>query len=284
MEIFKRNDARKNLSNHLTYYIMNDKIVNIKVTSDNKIYRGSAGNLTLDTNDKVVFEVDQFQDIGVVVDCVNPNDDESKSEDEVTIIRKLTEKDNQRLLKLKEEATATLEKCREKIKKHNLEMDLLDADISYDGKKLTFYFCASGRVDFRSLVPDLASTFKKLIRLQQVGMRDKVKCMDSVGRCGRGTCCRKFLKGDLENISAEMAQIQNLGQMGSSRVTGVCGKLMCCLRYELEEYRTAQKKMPALGSTISTKEGEGLVISVNVIKNRLRVELNKDKRVVEVDC
>ena len=260
-----------------------EKKVNIKVKTDGKVYRVKAGNLPLSHGDEVIFELDQFQDIGVVVECCLSKEG-AVSEDEVIVIRKLTDKDKERLALLKEEANATLVKCREKIAKHNLEMDLLNADISYDGKKLTFYFSASGRVDFRSLVPDLASTFKKLIRLQQVGVRDRAKCMDSVGRCGRETCCRKFLKGDLENVSVDMAYDQNLGQMGSNRVTGVCGKLMCCLKFELDEYKKVKKKMPATGSKIKTPEGEGIVLSTSVIKNKIRVELLKDKRVVEADC
>jgi len=260
-----------------------EKIVSIKVKSDGRIYNAKTGNLPLSDGDEVIFEMDQFQDVGAVVECCQAKENIS-SEDEVMVIRKLTEKDRERLIELKAEANAMLPRCREKIVKHVLEMDLLDADISYDGKKLTFYFSASGRIDFRSLVPDLASTFKKLIRLQQVGMRNKAKCMASVGRCGRETCCRKFLKGDLENVSVEMAYDQNLGQMGSNRVTGVCGKLMCCLKFEHDEYKKAKKKMPAPGSKIKTHEGEGIVISANVIKNKIRVELIKDRRVVEVDC
>lgn len=266
---------------------MNEKeenIVNIRVKTDGKFYNAKIGNLPLVNGDEVIFEMDQFQDVGVVVKCCLAKEGAESSEDEVMVIRKLTEKDKERLIELKAEAKATLSKCREKIEKHNLEMDLLDADISYDGKKLTFYFSASNRVDFRSLVPDLASTFKKLIRLQQVSMRDKAKCMASIGRCGRGTCCRQFLKGDLENISVDMAYDQNLGQMGSNRVTGVCGKLMCCLKFELDEYKKAKKKMPASGSKIKTPEGEGIVLSSSVIKNKIKVELLSDKRVVEVDC
>jgi len=258
-------------------------MVNIRVKTDGKIYNAKKGNLPLENGDEVLFEMDQFQDIGTVLECCKSKDN-CVVDDEVIVIRKLTDKDKERVVTLKEEANATIPKCREKIEKHNLEMDLLDADISYDGKKLTFYFSSTNRVDFRSLVPDLASTFKKLIRLQQVGMRDKAKCMTSVGRCGRETCCRKFLKGDLENISIDMAYDQNLGQTNSNRVTGVCGKLMCCLKFELSEYKKSKKNMPLPGSKVKTPEGEGIVLSSNMIKNKIRVELLNDKRVVEVDC
>lgn len=261
-----------------------DKIVNIKVKTDGKIYHAKTGNLPLVYGDEIIFEQDQFQDVGVIVECCVAKESKGTSEGEVVVIRKLTERDKEKLITLKTEASDTLPKCREKIAKHTLEMDLLDADISYDGKKLTFYFSASNRVDFRSLVPDLASTFKKLIRLQQVGMRDKAKCMTSVGRCGRETCCRQFLKGDLDTITVDMAYDQNLGQTSSNRVTGVCGKLMCCFKFEHDQYKKSKKKMPSLGSKIKTLEGEGIVISQNIIKNKIRVELFADKRIVEADC
>lgn len=262
----------------------NNNEIYVKVKSDGKIYRASAGNLELENLDEVLFDYDQFQDVGVVVDPeLNKEILQYIEEDPITIIRKLNSKDKEKLIEKKEEAKSLLGKCEEKIIKHGLSMDLLDAEISYDGKKLTFYFTSSGRVDFRSLVPDLASTFKKLIRLQQVGSRDKAKRIESVGRCGRDTCCRKFLKGELENVCMDMAYDQNLGQSGSSRVSGVCGKLMCCLKYELESYQAAKKKMPVVGSRAKTELGEGRVISQNVVKNTIKVELS-DKRILEVDC
>lgn len=263
----------------------NEKNIYIKVKSDGKIYRANAGNLDLKDSDEILFEIDQFQDIGLVIagkeEEFNGN---LNLENSLTIIRKLTEKDKEKILEKKEEAKKLLPKCQEKIKKHDLSMDLLDAELSYDGKKLTFYFSSNGRVDFRSLVPDLASTFKKLIRLQQVGSRDKAKSLACVGRCGRETCCRKFLKGDLESVTLEMACDQNLGQMGSSRVTGACGKLMCCLKYELKNYQDKKKSMPAIDQEVNTPEGKGRVVAQNIIKNKITVELFADKRILEVDC
>jgi cell fate regulator YaaT (PSP1 superfamily) len=259
--------------------------VYLKVKSDGKVYKVPAGNLELSPEDEVLFELDQNQDTGIIVgsdfvgDCF-----ESDEEQKPSIIRRLNEKDKEKILELKSEATETLKACSEKIEKHGLSMELLDADLSYDGRKLTFYFTAPGRVDFRSLVPDLASTFKKLIRLQQVGSRDKAKCMDGVGKCGRKICCRDFLKGDLESVTMDMAYCQNLGQSGSNRVTGLCGKLQCCLKYELEYYKERREKMPQVGEEIKTEEGMGKVVSQNIVKNKVGVELVNDKRIVEVDC
>ncbi len=255
----------------------------IKIKSDGKYLKAKTGNLKLESAEEVLFEKDQFQDVGIISFEI-PDKEKEETTEEATVIRKLTDKDKEKLEERKNEAKSFLEKCAEKIKKHGLTMDLLDADLSYDGKKLTFYFSSSGRVDFRSLVPDLASTFKKLIRLQQVASRNKAKCMETVGRCGREICCRKVLRNNLDNVTLEMAYEQNLGQMGTNRVTGVCGKLMCCLKYELDEYHKAKKKMPSIGSRIKTPEGEGTVLSQNVIKNKISVELDNDKRILEVDC
>lgn len=255
----------------------------IKVNSDGKIYKSVASNLSLLPSDEVLIDSEQGQEAAVVTDSNGSSaNQENGEETEITIIRKLTDKDREVLVERKEEAKKLLPICEDKIKKHDLVMDLLDADISYDGKKLTFYFSAPGRVDFRALVPDLASSFKKLIRLQQIGSRDKAKCMSGFGRCGRKICCQ-FLKGDLDSVNLEMANDQNLGQMGSNRVTGLCGKLMCCLKYEQSLYKETKKNMPKIGSRIKTPEGEGIVISCSVIKNKVSVELS-DKRIVEVSC
>ena len=262
------------------------KEIYIKVKSDNKIYKSDASNLEVLPDDQVLFESESSQDTGIVIDENSAKDQcgIESGDGKVTIIRKLTEKDIEKIAEMEKEALGTLAQCKEKIGKHGLEMNLLGADLSYDGKKLTFYFTSPGRVDFRSLVPDLASTFKKLIRLQQVGARDKAKCIGAVGRCGQGVCCKRFLKGDLESVTIDMATEQNLGQMGSNRVTGACGKLMCCLKYELDNYQKTRKKMPAVGSEIKTPEGMGIVKSQNIIKNCVLVILNKDNRIVEVDC
>ncbi|TSC92917.1 MAG: hypothetical protein Athens101428_783, partial [Candidatus Berkelbacteria bacterium Athens1014_28] len=144
-------------------------------------------------------------------------------------------------------------------------MELLDADLSFDEKKLTFYFSAKERVDFRALVSDLASTFKKIIRLQQVGPREEAQLIGGCGRCGQVLCCRRFLRGDLDKSTTEMAQLQGLAIMGQNRCIGSCGKLLCCLSYEMEDYEKLAKGMPAIGDEINTKEGKCKVISQNIL-------------------
>jgi len=180
-------------------------------------------------------------------------------------------------------AQEMIPECQKKILRHRLPMELLDAELSFDEKKLTFYFTADGRVDFRALVSDLASSFKKLIRLQQVGARDEARFLGGHGRCGQILCCRKFLKGDLDSITLDMAQIQGLAAMGPGRITGACGKLMCCLAFEIEEYKKMAKNLPKIGDEIKTEKGQGIVISQNVLQKKITVEL-PDKSKLEVEC
>ncbi|MEI6499055.1 MAG: regulatory iron-sulfur-containing complex subunit RicT [bacterium] len=222
---------------------MKNEEVYIKARSDSKIYHANPGNLELEMMDQVLFDTEQCQEIGRVVPQSFVTEETAVESDvsKITIIRRLNDKDHQLDEKQKQEATQNLVRCREIITKYSLPMELLDADLSFDGKKLTFYFSAPGRVDFRSLVSELASTFQKLIRLQQVGARDRARCIGGLGRCGEEFCCKRFLKGDLECVTLDMAYTQNLAQMGSNRITGACGKLMCCLKYEMEVYKDCAK-------------------------------------------
>lgn len=263
------------------------KTVNIKARSDSKIYQAELGNLKIDKEDLLLFESDQCQEVAQIISDDQPagGEEEGKVSDlpSAIIIRRLNEKDQEIDQERKEEAARNLEKCREIIVKHDLPMELIGADLSFDNKKLTFYFSAPGRVDFRSLVSELASNFQKLIRLQQVGARDRAKCIGGIGRCGQGFCCKRFLKGDLEGVSIDMAYEQNLGQMGPNRVTGACGKLMCCLKYELDAYKKAKGHLPKIGTTLKTPKGSGIVISQKILENIVTVEL-ENKTYVEVDC
>lgn len=264
---------------------MDDKIF-IKARSDNKVCSVDRGNLELTPGDFIIFESDQCQEVAEVIDGKALREDNFQDKEDgkqAVLIRRMNEKDQQADDVRKKEARDTVEKCSEIIARHDLPMELLDADLSFDGKKLTFYFTAPGRVDFRTLVSELASNFQKLIRLQQVGARDRARCSGGVGRCGQNFCCSRFLKGELECVTIDMAYEQNIGQMGSNRVTGACGKLMCCLRYELDFYKDAKKKLPAPGSKIKTPKGEGIVVSQSILKNKVTVEL-QDKAYLEVDC
>jgi len=202
---------------------------------------------------------------------------------EGSILRKINSEDKTKLAQLKEQAKKYISQARQKIVEHNLAMKIIDADLSPDEKKLTFYFSAEGRVDFRSLVSDLARAFQKLIRLQQIGPRDEAKILKGIGKCGRELCCAKFLK-NMKSVTLDMAQIQQLEHLGTSKITGLCGKLMCCLSYEIKEYQENIKELPAIGSTFKTKMGKGKVTGLNIIKKTVLIQLDNDtKAVVEVN-
>lgn len=254
--------------------------VAIKTRSDGKTYTAETSNMALKPGDDVLVETEQCQEVGQVADDSKVV---GETRERVVLIRRLMEKDYAIDEEKKKEATQNIDRCREIISKHDLPMEILTADLSYDGKKLTFYFSAPGRIDFRALVSELASNFQKLIRLQQVGSRDRAKCAGGIGRCGRDFCCRSFLKGELDCVSTDMSYDQNLGQMGSNRVTGACGKLMCCLKYELDFYQKAKAKLPRIGEEVATAKGKGRVISQSVLKGKVTVEL-EDRVRLEVDC
>jgi len=261
--------------------------VAIKIKSTGQILEVNAGRLSLKIGDWLLVETPQCKEAAIVVDksrLKEENEGQQEiQESEVEIIRRLTEKDKEQYENLKKVAEEMIPNCQKKIEHHQLSMELLDAELSFDEKKLTFYFTAEGRVDFRSLVSDLASTFKKLIRLQQVGARDEARFLGGYGRCGQRLCCQRFLKGDLDSITLDMAQIQGLSAMGSNRITGSCGKLMCCLAYEIEEYKKAARNLPKIGDKLKTEKGEGVVISQNVLQKKVIVEL-EDKTKMEVEC
>lgn len=261
----------------------------IKYKSDGQIQEVDCGKSELAFGDEVLVEGDYGLEIAVVVQKEiflqqKEENSEIKEKKPAVFIRKLNEADKKKAKELNIAAKESLVECRERIGKYNLPMQLVDADLSYDEKKLTFYFTAPSRVDFRLLVSDLAHTFKKVIRLQQIGSRDEARYLGGIGRCGQPVCCKRFLKGNLESVTLDMATEQNLSGSGSNRVTGVCGKLMCCLKYELDNYKDAKRKLPRIGDTISTPSGKGVVVSQCVVKNSVNVKLIQNEQIVEVSC
>lgn len=261
----------------------------IKIISDGRISTIESDNHILEIGNEILVDSKNGPDIAQVVPqktIVEKETDDSQnnsdsSELEFVFVRKLNEKDNQQIAELKDRSKKYLKECNDKVKKYQLPMQLLDADLSFDEKRLTIYFTAPSRVDFRVLVSDLAHSFKKIIRLQQVGARDEARYLGGVGRCGQHLCCKRFLKGNLESVTLDMAIDQNLAQMGSNRVTGACGKLMCCLKFELETYKESKKELPAIGSEIKTKQGTGVVLSQNPLKKSCMVKLKDSESVVE---
>ena len=189
------------------------------------------------------------------------------------IVRKATKEDLEKIEKIKAEEKADTRMFIEKILQYGLPMKHAQTHLSFDEKRLTFFFTAEGRVDFRDLVKDLVSTFRKLIRLQQIGPRDDARLRGGFGPCGRSLCCQSFLT-KIESVTMERAREQKLNTVASSKISGLCGKLMCCLAFEEKLYEELRKKMPEIGTKVKTPAGEkGRVIGQNVLMGKVLVEL-----------
>lgn len=256
----------------------------IKFPTNEKIYQITSDIDTV----KPVEGKKILMDSGQVIECaeiikIKKNDSEQPSKYEFfdgKAIRLATDDDIKKLTIIKEKAKEFIPFCREKIAKHNLKMKLFDVDLSFDEKKLTLFFGADGRIDFRALAMDLIKSLKKIIRLQQVGVRDQAKLCGGYGCCGRQFCCQKFL-GTSENITLDTAKIQDLSS-GAGKILGVCGKLMCCLNFEAKEYIRIRKKLPRIGTILKTKSGKATVVAHNIFQESVIVQMEKDGKKVEV--
>jgi cell fate regulator YaaT (PSP1 superfamily) len=187
------------------------------------------------------------------------------------IIRVATQKDEEQLVKNEERKPEAMKIAQEKIEKNNLVMKLIDCEFAFDGTKVIFYFTADGRVDFRNLVKDLSSAFRMRIELRQVGIRDEIKLIGGLAPCGRECCCASCMP-DFKKVSIKMAKNQGLS-LNPSKISGLCGRLMCCLSYENNYYADAYKKMPKVGSEVTTPDGKGMVVNVNMLKMEVKVKI-----------
>lgn len=189
------------------------------------------------------------------------------------VIRTVTKEDEEIVASNKEKEAEAFRICKEKIIKHNLDMKLVDAEYTFDNNKVLFYFTSDERVDFRELVKDLASIFRTRIELRQIGVRDETKMCGGIGICGRELCCNKFLT-DFQPVSIKMAKEQNLS-LNPIKISGICGRLMCCLKYEEESYREIKGRLPEVGDRVMTPEGEGQILTVQLLREQLRVGIEK---------
>jgi len=226
----------------------------------------------LGANDFAVFHDDENRENIGKVHFANREVDDNNERilKSYSFLRKATPNDVQKMEMLGEKAQEALKKCEEKIAEHKLEMQLEFVEYSLDGNRINFIFTADDRVDFRELVKDLAKTFQKQIHLQQIGPRDKARIVTGRGKCGKGLCCANWLK-DLESITMDMVRSQSLESKGSSKLSGCCGKLMCCLRYEVEEYKKLKKNLPKHGSIVKTKKGEGKIIGLDILNQQVKI-------------
>ncbi len=189
------------------------------------------------------------------------------------IIRKATERDREMIVENRQREQEAFTICEEKIARHRLEMKLIDVEYTFDRKKILFYFTADGRVDFRELVKDLASVFRTRIELRQIGVRDEAKMLGGIGICGRPFCCASYL-GSFQPVSIKMAKEQGLS-LNPVKLSGTCGRLMCCLKYEQDTYNELYKTTPKVGAIVSTPDGKGTVVEQNILTGMLKVQMEK---------
>lgn len=251
-----------------------NKIIGVRFKRPGKVYFFDAGNIDVNVKDKVIVETAMGQEIGEVI-INNKNLANNKIKTSLKpIVRVATGKDLKHLQENKEKEKEAFKICEEKIKSHNLNMSLVDVAYTFDNAKLLFYFTADSRIDFRELVKDLASIFKTRIELRQIGVRDQVRRIGGNGVCGRELCCCTFLN-NFDTVSIKMAKEQNIA-LNPAKISGNCGRLMCCLKYEQEVYEDKLRRLPKIGSTVKTSDGEGIVDSVETLKEIVRVKFKDE--------
>ena len=246
------------------------KIIGVRFREAGKIYYFSPGKRKISRGDQVIVETARGVEMGRVVlgEKEVPEEEIVPPLKEVTRIA--TEEDLKRVKRNREKEKEAFVICEQKIKKHQLQMKLVDVEYTFDNNKILFYFTADGRVDFRELVKDLASVFRTRIELRQIGVRDETKMMGGIGICGRELCCKTFLS-DFAPVSIKMAKEQNLS-LNPGKISGLCGRLMCCLKNEYETYEYLNSRLPGVGDFVTTPDGvKGQVQSVNVLRQTVKV-------------
>lgn len=250
------------------------EVVGVQFKEKGKIYYFSPQDIKVEKDQAVIVETARGLEYGyIAIPTKEIHESEVKGELK-NIIRVATEEDKAQHLKNRNLAREALVVCQEKVKSHNLEMRLISSEYTFDNSKLLFYFTAEGRVDFRDLVRDLASVFRTRIELRQIGVRDEAKLLGGIGSCGRECCCSSFLS-EFAPVTIKMAKDQGLS-LNPTNISGICGRLLCCLRYEQDGYEEVLKKMPKTGITVQTPLGEGLVIETYNIQELVKVKLQID--------
>lgn len=258
------------------------KVVGIRYKTAGQIYYFKAGqNETYTYNQRVLVEADQNQQLAYVAITERELAEEDLPESLKPIIRIGTEKDIEQDRLNKKDAEVAFVLTKQKIKEHGLEMKLIQVEYSFNRAKLIFQFTAGGRIDFRELVRDLASTFKTRIELRQIGVRDEAKILGGIGPCGRALCCSTFL-GDFMPVSIKMAKDQNLS-LNQTKISGLCGRLMCCLKYENDMYEEARRELPDYGYEVETPDGIGRVVGLNLLDRVVKVKIYQKEMPMDYD-
>ena len=247
------------------------EVVGISFKDGGKVYYFSPGKYKLKQGITVIVETEQGTQFGKVAES-NKEISSNKLHSELRhVLRIATKNDFHKHLKNIEEANKALAECRELGEKYNLNMQVIEATYTFDREQLVFRFVSDNRIDFRNLVKDLASIYKTRIELRQVGVRDRAKEISGCGICGQKLCCSRFLT-DMDSVSINMAKNQNIA-LNPTKINGACGRLLCCLKYEDETYSIYKCGLPAMNSRVKTKDGEGKVVSVNILKRTYRVDI-----------
>ena len=251
------------------------KVIGVRFRQAGKIYNFDPLDFKIEVGNHVIVETARGIEYGKVVQGVQEKNEEDVIMPLKPVIRVATEEDDKIAKQNKDKEKKAFFICNEKIKKHGLEMKLIDTEYTFDNNKVLFYFTADGRIDFRELVKDLASVFKTRIELRQVGVRDETKMLGGIGICGRSLCCSTYLS-EFIPVSIKMAKEQNLS-LNPTKISGICGRLMCCLKNEQEAYEYLNSNLPNVGETVKTFDGlKGEVKSVNVLRQKVKIVIEQN--------
>ncbi len=257
------------------------KVVSIKFKTDGRAYFFDPGTFTLSVGEQVIVETARGIECGVVSEGIR-----AVAEDQIVkplkkVLRIATEADRRKVSENQKKSAEAFSVCEKKILEHKLDMKLVDVECAFDGSKMLFYFTSDGRVDFRELVKDLASSFHTRIELRQIGVRDEAKLLGGLGICGQPFCCARFLD-DFQPVSIKMAKEQGLS-LNPTKISGSCGRLMCCLKYEQDAYEYLNSITPPVGSMVKTQNGTGTVVDLNPLTGTLYVKIGEEGAPVKVN-
>lgn len=252
------------------------KVAGVRFKTAGKVYYFDPGQLEIGAGDSVIVETARGMEFGTVTMDITEVPESEVVAPLKQIVRIANEKDRKQHAENVKKKQRAMALCQEKVDKHGLVMKLIDVEYTFDNSKIVFYFTADGRVDFRELVKDLAGVFKMRIELRQIGVRDEAKMLGGIGSCGRALCCHSWL-ADFEPVSIKMAKVQSLS-LNPAKISGICGRLMCCLKYENDIYMEFRKGMPDIGERIKTPDGMAKVIDTNLLGRSVKVRLYTDDK------
>jgi cell fate regulator YaaT (PSP1 superfamily) len=246
-------------------------VVGVRFKAAGKVYYFDPAGFELGEGSHVIVETARGLEYGEVTSAPCEINEKSVVQPLKRVVRIADKKDEEKHKENMKKKQSALDTCQKKINARGLDMKLIDVEYTFDNSKVIFYFTADGRVDFRELVKDLASVFKMRIELRQIGVRDEAKMLGGIGTCGKGLCCHTWL-ADFEPVSIKMAKVQGLS-LNPTKISGICGRLMCCLKYENDAYHELKKGLPDVGEKVKTPEGEALVVDTNVLREQVKTRL-----------